>query len=156
MNLKLSEIDIDRRQVYVLTGKGRKDRVVILPKSIIPVLRYYLDNYHPHTFLIEGPKGKAYSASSVRNILKRSCKLAGIKSHVTPHTLRHSFATHLLESGVGLRYIQELLGHAKPETTMIYTHIARKDLLNIESPLDEIVRNDISAKEDKKMRLAGK
>ena len=81
------------------------------------------------------------SAESIRNFLKASCRKAKITKRVTPHTLRHSYATHLLENGVGIRYIQELLGHAKPETTMIYTHVAKKDLLNIESPLDIALKN---------------
>ncbi|NQX78619.1 site-specific tyrosine recombinase/integron integrase [Gilvibacter sp.] len=136
MNLKLQHIDLDRRQLYVKNSKGRKDRVVILAESFIPLLLNYLTSYSPKDYFIEGANGKAYAASSVRKFLKRSCQRAGIKKRVTPHTLRHSYATHLIEKGVGLRYVQELLGHAKPETTMIYTHVAKKDLLAIRSPLD--------------------
>ena len=134
MNLKLQHIDLDRRQLYVKNSKGRKDRVVILAESFIPLLLNYLTSYSPKDYFIEGANGKAYAASSVRKFLKRSCQRAGIKKRVTPHTLRHSYATHLIEKGVGLRYVQELLGHAKPETTMIYTHVAKKDLLAIRSP----------------------
>ena len=90
------------------------------------LLQNYLITYQPEVYFVEGEKGKPYSASSIRKFLYRSCKAAKINRKVTPHTLRHSYATHLLESGVGLRHIQELLGHAKPETTMIYTHVARK------------------------------
>lgn len=89
---------------------------------------------------MEGPGNKPYSASSVRKFLSVYAKDAGITIKVSPHVLRHSYATHLLENGVGLRHIQELLGHAKPETTMIYTHVARKDLLAIESPLDTAIQ----------------
>lgn len=77
-----------------------------------------------------------YSPVSIRSFLKQSCKFAGITKKVTPHSLRHSYATHLLENGTDLRYIQELLGHSRPETTMVYTHVAKKDLLKIQSPLD--------------------
>ena len=80
-----------------------------------------------------------YSAESVRAVLRRSCKAAKIVKPVTPHTLRHSYATHLLENGTDLRHIQELLGHPKPETTMIYTHVTSKALMNIKSPLDTII-----------------
>ena len=136
INLRLAHINIDRRQLVVKQGKGRKDRYVVLAQSFIPLLKNYYLTYQPETYFVEGKKGRPYSASSVRKFLARSCKKAQITKVVTPHTLRHSFATHLLEQGVGLRYIQELLGHVKPETTMIYTHVARKDLLDIQSPLD--------------------
>ena len=92
--------------------------------------------YDPKNYVFEGIHGAAYSAESIRSFLKRSCKHAKISKRVTPHTLRHSYATHLLESGIDIRYIQELLGHVKPETTMIYTHVSKKDLLQIKSPLD--------------------
>ncbi|PQB05794.1 tyrosine-type recombinase/integrase [Aureitalea marina] len=139
IDLELSDLDIDRRQVFIRQGKGRKDRVVILAQSFMPLLHNYLMTYQPKRYFIEGAKGRKYTAGSIRNFLKRSCKLAGIRKKVTPHTLRHSFATHLIENGVGVMHVQQLLGHAKPDTTMIYTHIAQKDLLNIRSPLDMTV-----------------
>lgn len=140
IRLELKDIDVDRRQLLVRRGKGRKDRIVVLAESFIPLLKNYFMTYQPKRYFIEGKEGEAYSASSVRKLLTRSCRLAGIIKHVTPHTLRHSYATHLLESGIDLRYIQELLGHARPETTMIYTHVTRKDLLNIRSPLDTVMK----------------
>jgi len=85
--------------------------------------------------------GGLYSAGSVRSFLKKSCRAAGINKKVTPHTLRHSYATHLLEQGTDIRYIQELLGHSKPETTMIYTHVTQKSLRDIKSPLDTSLNN---------------
>ena len=154
INLELSRIDIDRRQIIIKNAKGRKDRNVILAKSMIPLIKNYLNTYAPQFYFAEGQKGLKYSAESIRSFLKRSCKYAQISKKVTPHTLRHSYATHLLESGIDLRYIQELLGHVKPETTMIYTHVSKKDLLNIESPLDIIVKsymNDEDKRENLKM-----
>jgi len=136
LNLQLKHIDINRRQIIIKNSKGRKDRNVILAESFIPLLLNYLNTYNPSIFFAEGKLGQKYSASSIRAFLKRSCKAANVSKTVTPHTLRHSYATHLLENGIDLRYIQELLGHSKPETTMLYTHVSKKDLLKIESPLD--------------------
>lgn len=139
LNLKLADIQIQRKQLLIKQAKGRKDRYVTLADSFMPLLHNYMATYAPKIYFVEGEKGAPYSASSVRKFLSRSCKAAKVNRIVTPHTLRHSYATHLLESGVDLRYIQELLGHSKPETTMIYTHVARKDLLDIKSPLDYAV-----------------
>ena len=155
-NLLLKNIDILRRQIKVEKGKGRKDRFVVLATSYLPLLQNYLTTFKPALYFIEGPTGKKYSESSIRKFLFKSVQKAGISKKVTPHTLRHSYATHLLENGVGLRHIQELLGHAKPETTMIYTHVAKKDLLDIQSPLDTILldlnKND---KREQKFLLSG-
>lgn len=140
INLKLTHINIDRRQVLIKNSKGRKDRYVGLSERFLPLLKNYLVSYNPSTYLIEGKPNQTYTAGSVRKLIAKSCQKAKIYKKVTPHTLRHSYATHLLEQGVDLRYIQELLGHARPETTMIYTHIARKDLLNIKNPLDSAIQ----------------
>lgn len=115
-----------------------------------PLILNYLNTYKPQRFVIEGHDGGPYSAPSIRQFLKKSCQLAGIKKQVTPHVLRHSYATHLMENGVGLRHIQLLLGHANPETTMIYTHVAHKDLMQISSPLDTTV--EALAKSGKKQK----
>lgn len=139
LNLKINHIEFSRKQIFVNNGKGRKDRYVTLAESVIPLIENYLVTYTPKLYFFEGEQGQQYSDSSVRKFLKKSCQLAHITSNVSPHTLRHSYATHLLEQGVGIRHIQELLGHAKPETTMIYTHVARKDLLSIKSPLDNAI-----------------
>lgn len=156
LNLKLCEIDIDRRQILVKNSKGRRDRNIILAESFIPLLLNYLNSYTPSTHFVEGPTGEKYSAESIRAFLRKSCKAAEIKKHVTPHTLRHSYATHLLENGIDLRYIQELLGHAKPETTMIYTHVSKKDLLKIESPLDLALKGlSTPNKKNENPRLSG-
>ena len=142
INLELKDIDVERKQVYIKNSKGRKDRNVLFAESLIPIFKNYVVGYGPERYFVEGiKKGTPYAAESIRSFLKASCRKAKITKSVTPHTLRHSYATHLLENGVGIRYIQELLGHAKPETTMIYTHVAKKDLLNIESPLDIALKN---------------
>ncbi|MBT3742453.1 MAG: tyrosine-type recombinase/integrase [Polaribacter sp.] len=154
--LLLNNIDILRKQIKVEGGKGRKDRFVVLATSYLPLLHNYLTTFKPALYFIEGPTGKKYSESSIRKFLFKSVQKAGISKKVTPHTLRHSYATHLLENGVGLRHIQELLGHAKPETTMIYTHVAKKDLLDIQSPLDTILLNlDKNDKREQKFLLSG-
>ncbi|WP_037325034.1 tyrosine-type recombinase/integrase [Salinimicrobium terrae] len=140
LELKLARIDILRRQIMIKNSKGRKDRVVVLAESMLPLLNNYLTTYTPQIYFAEGQGGGVYSAQSIRAFLQESCRRAGINKKITPHTLRHSYATHMLENGIDLRYIQELLGHSKPETTMIYTHVSRKDILKIESPLDVTVK----------------
>lgn len=156
VSLELKDIDIDRRQVFVRQSKGRKDRYVMLAESFLPLLCNYLQTYTPKRYFVEGYKEKPYTASAVRHFLKESCKRARIKKRVSPHTLRHSFATHMLENGTDLRYIQELLGHAKPETTMIYTHVAQKDVLKIQSPLDASLKEllERADKGDTNLRLS--
>ena len=139
LQLEISSLDFDRNLLTVTQGKGRKDRTVVMSHVLKPLILNYLNTYRPQLFVMEGRDGGPYSATSIRQFLKKSCKLAGIKKQVTPHVLRHSYATHLMENGVDLRHIQLLLGHAKPETTMIYTHVAHKDLMQISSPLDTTV-----------------
>ena len=148
-NLKLREIDFQRRQVFIKNSKGRKDRVLVLAESILPLLNNYLNTYRPTELFAEGRDGQKYAAESIRSALRASCKHAGITKQVTPHTLRHSYATHMLENGIDIRYIQELLGHSRPETTMIYTHVSRKDILKIESPLDVTLKELLGNDKDK-------
>ncbi|WP_456422996.1 tyrosine-type recombinase/integrase [Lutibacter sp.] len=156
LNLELQHIDIDRRQIIVKNSKGRRDRNIILAKSFIPLMQNYLMSYEPKIYFVEGKPFQKYSAESIRSFLHKATKIAKITKRVTPHTLRHSYATHLLENGIDLRYIQELLGHAKPETTMIYTHVSKKDLLNIESPLDLAIKSLVGAdKNNNNLRLSG-
>ena len=154
--LKLYDINFERRQIVVQNAKGRKDRVVVLAQSVMPLIHSYLGAYTPQNYFLEGANGGKFTSSSIRKCLGKACKAAGIKKPVTPHTLRHSYATHMLENGVDLRYIQELLGHARPETTMIYTHVARKDLLSIKSPLDVAVERFRNDKEEQNIRLSRK
>ncbi|MGB5982779.1 MAG: site-specific tyrosine recombinase/integron integrase [Nonlabens sp.] len=139
LELRVDSIDLQRMCLHVKMGKGRKDRYVPLANQIKALLHNYLTSYQPSDYFIAGNDNKSYSASSVRAMLKRSCLKADISKKITPHDLRHSYATHLVENGVNLRIIQELLGHSRPETTMIYTHVARKDLDKITNPLDAAV-----------------
>lgn len=140
VRMRVSDVDFSRMQLYIQNGKGRKWRYVGLSEFAAIMIDNYLKSYQPEEFLFEGQLGGAYTANSVRKLLKDACIRAGIKKRVTPHTLRHSYATHLIESGVGLRHVQELLGHSKPETTMLYTHISRAQLVRIESPFDNLIR----------------
>ncbi|WP_373056464.1 tyrosine-type recombinase/integrase [Zunongwangia sp. H14] len=155
LKLKLTDLDMDRRQIFVSQAKGRKDRYVGMADTFVPILYNYLKTYQPKKRFVEGYEDNNYSASAIRSFLKKSCRRAKINKRVTPHTLRHSYATHMLENGVSLRHIQELLGHSKPETTMIYTHVTQMDLLRIQSPMDVAVKallqND---NEDQKLRLS--
>jgi len=120
-------------------GIGRKDRYTILSAKALEMQRQYWKKYKPAKWLFEGAKEERYlSIRSVNKIFRNACNMAGIKKDVSVHTLRHSFATHLLEGGTDLRYIQELLGHAHSKTTEIYTHVSTKSLGKIMSPLDTL------------------
>lgn len=136
IQLEIKDIDSKRMMIHIRGSKGRKDRYTLLSASVLPLLRRYYIKHKPQKYLFESPNGSQYSASSIRNILERAVKRADIRKRVTPHTLRHSFATHLLESGVNLRYIQSLLGHSSSKTTEIYTHVTKQVLKDIKSPLD--------------------
>lgn len=138
INLKLSDIERDRMQVRIEQAKGKKDRFSKLSKQFLPVFDQYLEKYKPEIYVFEGGSGQPYSAKSIQNVVKQSSNRAGIQKNVTTHTLRHSFATHLLENGTDLRYIQILLGHSSTKTTEIYTHISNKGFEGIESPLDRL------------------
>ncbi len=136
INLKLRDIDSKRMIIKVNNGKGKKDRITLLSNVLLNNLRTYYKTYRPKNFLFEGSNGESYSGSSVLSIIRRSSQKAGIYKKVTPHMLRHSFATHLLEAGTDLRTIQSLLGHHSIKTTEIYTHIATKNFHLIKNPLD--------------------
>ena len=136
LNLKISDVDSKRMLVKIKDGKGNKDRYTLLSKSTLDDLRLYYKEWKPQDYLFEGRKASKYTAESVLNIVKKSAVKAGIRNTVTPHVLRHSFATHLLESGTDLRQIQVLLGHGSSKTTEIYTHVATNTFKNIKNPLD--------------------
>lgn len=137
-NLKVTDILSDQMQIKIRNSKGNKDRYVGLSKHLLQLLREYFREYKPNEYLIEGQNDKKYSGTSVLNVVKRATINAGIARRVTPHMLRHSFATHHLESGTDLRYIQEFLGHRSSKTTEIYTHVAKTDISKFKNPLDEI------------------
>ena len=137
INLKVEDIDSKRGLIKIRGAKGKKDRHTLLSEKLISLLREYYRIYQPVEWLFEGQKGGKYSPTSVAKILKKAVKKSGIRKHVTPHCLRHSFATHLLEQGTNLRYIQEILGHEDPRTTQIYTRVATNELSNIRSPFDD-------------------
>lgn len=138
IGLKPSDIDSDRKQIRVL-GKGNKYRYTLLSENTLEMLRTYWRAYRPVRYLFEGQiKGQPFSRTSINKVFRQTCKRAGIKKEATVHSLRHSFATHLLESGVNLKIIQGLLGHSSLRTTSIYLHVTRFDPASVKSPFDEI------------------
>lgn len=136
LNLKIGDIDSAGMRIWIREGKGVKDRLSVLSPKLLELLRQYYAMYKPRKYLFEGPEGGMYSATSVRKVLQRAVNKANIRKKIKPHTLRHSFATHLLENGTNLRYIQTLLGHTSTKTTEIYTHVTTKKLDEVRSPLD--------------------
>jgi len=129
--------------IHVVQGKGRKDRYTTLSEVALTELRNYTKEYNPETWLFPGQNPKKFiTERTVQRVFENAKMKAGIKRKVSVHSLRHAFATHLLEGGIDLRYIQELLGHSSSKTTEIYTHVTRKSIQNIVSPLDMIVRRD--------------
>jgi len=136
LRLKVGDIDSKRNVIIIRQSKGYKDRIVGLSPKILELLRNYYKVYQPKEYLFEGQGGGMYTATSVRRFFKSAVQKAGIKKPVRVHNLRHSYATHLLESGTDIRYIQNILGHKDPKTTMIYTHVSNKNIKNIVSPFD--------------------
>jgi integrase/recombinase XerD len=144
LNLKWGDIDRERKVIHVRGGKGRKDRITLLSPIAYDCIADYVMLWKPKVWLFEGPEGAArYSARSINKIIKTSGSRAGITKRISAHTLRHSFATHLLEHGTDLRYIQTLLGHESSKTTERYAHVTRKGFELLESPLDRIVQRSI-------------
>jgi integrase/recombinase XerD len=138
INLKIRDIDSDRMQIRIQQSKGKKDRYTLLSKKTLITLRLYFKEYKPKEWLFEGEGGGQYTDSSIYSIFKRALTTAKITKKVSIHSLRHSFATHLLENGTDLRYIQNLLGHSSSKTTEIYTHITTKGFDQIKNPLDKL------------------
>ena len=138
LNLELNDIQSKRFLINIRDTKGNTERFTLLSEKTLINLRSYYREWKPKKFLFEGKPGNKYSATSVAAIVKRSASRAGISQKVSPHMLRHSFATHLLEDGVDLRYIQQLLGHKTTKTTEIYTHVANHQLKKIKNPLDSL------------------
>jgi len=138
LSLKIGDLDSKRMMLSVKGGKGNKDRNVPLSETALIILRLYYMEYRPKEYLFNGDGSLQYSASSLRRVFHKAKKAAGITKKCSLHTLRHSYATHLLESGVNLRFIQEILGHNNPKTTQIYTHVSSEDCRKVTSPLEKI------------------
>jgi integrase/recombinase XerD len=138
INLEAGDVQLERQQIRIRGGKGGKDRVTLLSPRAVALLQTYLEQYQPKRYLFEGLYGGAYTDSSLRQVMRQSLQKAGNPTRYTLHCLRHSFATHLLEDGTDLRYIQTLLGHNSSRTTEIYTHVSKTVLNNIQSPLDRL------------------
>jgi integrase/recombinase XerD len=139
LNLKPTDVDSKRMVLVIRNAKGRKDRIAPLSAKVLEMLRTYYKAYKPKRWLFEGQyAGTPYSAKSLQSVLKQALVKANIHKPVTLHWLRHSYATHLLEGGTDLRYIQELLGHKSSKTTEIYTHVSTKQIQQIKSPFDSL------------------
>ncbi len=134
VNLKKEDLDLTEKVGWVRAGKGKKDRVFILSEKIIPQMRDYMQRFPENILLLS--KSNALTPRNIQKIVKNASKKAGFNKKITPHTLRHSFATHLLEGGTDIRFIQELLGHSNLSTTQIYTHVSTEEIKKIKSPFD--------------------
>jgi len=140
VNLKLADIDKSRMLIYVRGGKGKKDRTTLLSQELLKTLKEYYLEYRPEVWLFEGRNEQKFSKRSVQEIFKKALYKSGVDKSASVHTLRHSFATHLLEDGVDLRFIQKLLGHKNIKTSEIYTHITKQGIKRIRSPLDDLIK----------------
>ncbi len=141
--LKIGNIDSGRMQIHIEGAKGKKDRYVTLSPVLLDILRQYIKMYKPapKVYLFESEQtGEAYPTRTVQQIFSNAKTLAGIKKDVGIHSLRHSFATHLLDKGTDIRYIKDLLGHFNIKTTERYLHVSRQQLVNITSPLDDLFK----------------
>ena len=141
INLKPLHLDFINYTIQIKQSKGFKDRVSVMGKAAALVLKKYLKTYKPKEYLFEGQFGGKYSPRSINKFLKQNAKRVGISDTISAHMLRHSFATHLLDNGTDIRFIQELLGHNSTKTTQRYTHVSQRRLKRIESPIDRILKN---------------
>ncbi len=138
INLKIKNIDSSRMVIHIEDAKGNKDRIVPLPQKLLDLLREYYKIYKPKDYLFNGQFEPRYTSESVRKIISNACKKAKINKRVSPHTFRHSYATHLLEKGIDIRYIQSLLGHNSIKTTEIYTHVSKSWMEKMHNPVDDL------------------
>jgi integrase/recombinase XerD len=137
-NIRLTDLDRDRSILHIREGKGRVDRIVPVSAKVWDKIDEYIDGFHPVKYLFEGQNGGRYSVESVYRVFKEALHKAGIKKDVGVHCLRHSYATHLHETGLDIKYIQELLGHKSTRTTEIYTHVSRRNLIQVRSPIEDM------------------
>ncbi len=138
INIRMKDIDRSRSIIHILEGKGKVDRIVPVPAKVFQKIDEYLTSYSPLEYLFEGQTGGRYSSESVYRVFKQALRKAGIKKEVGIHCLRHSYATHLHENGLDIKYIQELLGHKSTRTTEIYTHVSRRNLVAVRSPIEDL------------------
>ncbi len=138
VNLTIRDIDSKRMVIYIRQAKGKKDRQVMLSEKLLVQLREYYKEYKPKVYLFEGMDGAKYSERSVQQVYSSAKQISNNKKTGGIHSMRHSFATHLLESGTDIRVIQELLGHNNLNTTVRYTHVCIKNISNLQSPLDRL------------------
>lgn len=138
LRLKIADIDSQRMLVSIKKSKGEKDRIIMLPPKLLRLLREYFKEYRPKDFLFEGRYGEMYSSASLNKVFISNKQKAGIKKHATLHTLRHSFATHLLEKGTDIRIIQKLLGHNNIGTTLLYTKVSNNIIGQVKSPFEDL------------------
>jgi len=149
-NLRPEHVDFEREQLRICNSKGGRDRIMRLSEEISRLLKEYIRAYEPKEWLFAGQmKGEPYSNSSLQKVFRRAKEKAGISKRVTFHSLRHSYATHLLETGTDLRLIKELLGHKDIKTTLRYTHVSKRNLMSVRSPLDDLF-DDEEEKGDKR------
>lgn len=141
INMKIKDLELDKNYGYVRNGKGGKDRLITLPKIVKEKIKNLIEmeKLNEDSFLLQSNRNKKYSIRTIQKIIKNACKKSGIRRNIHPHTLRHSFATHLIENGYDVTNVQAMLGHKSPETTLIYTHIASPNLINTKSPLDNLI-----------------
>ena len=140
LNIRVRDLELDKNYGYVRNGKGGKDRLITISKNLTPAIRKLIEkeNLEGSDYLFKSNRGKKYHIKSLQKIVQNASKKAGLKKKIHPHTLRHSFATHLIENGYDVTNVQALLGHKSPETTLIYTHIASPNLINTKSPLESL------------------
>ena len=136
INIRIGDIYSDRSQIHIRAAKGNKDRILPFPNSLREILRAYYKVYKPTDYLFYGQKGKKYSSESLRKVFSNALKKANINRAVTLHSLRHAYATHLMDKGTDVRIIKELLGHSSIKTTLIYTHVTTRTLQQVPNPLD--------------------
>jgi integrase/recombinase XerD len=137
------DLDEERCMIHIRGAKGKKDRYTILSRVVMQSLQAYWNVYQPREWLFEGDRrGKPYAIRSAQNVFERAAQRAGISKHVSMHSLRHAFATHMLEHGTDLRYIQDLLGHESIKTTEIYTHVSKRKVAQLQSPIEHLIKTE--------------